>query len=424
MPDPRPHAAADAHDRSRARPRTGSQSLAGRRPIGRSRPAFFRVVRLTAPAVAGAIALSIAAGCRPSTESTRAGDSVEVVNDPASLSPLAEPVFQPAPSPTNAPVVAAGTSAVAPAPPLANLLEPVHGIWSGGMPMGDAGFDALAELGVRTVVSVDAARPDLERANRHGIRVVHVPVTYANLEPEQIAAVARSIRDLPGPVYVHCHHGKHRGPAALAAALRWLDRLPPDAATAFLSDAGTSPRYAGLWRDVRDAEPQAPDRLLALAPDLPPIVRPGALPETMAAIDRHWDHVRWLQANRYAPLPAHPDLAAVAEAGILADLLRTLLPDAESAPEADEPATDRLRPGAASDTDPPSAPAHAAYLDDPAYIALMRDSHGFAAALEAALAASPPDLAAADAAISALGTSCRQCHIDYRDAVEPASGRG
>src|SRR5438105_2772908 len=51
-----------------------------------------------------------------------------------------------------------------------NLIRLDDRIYQGGMPQGDAGFASLEKLGVKTVISVDGARPDLEDAHKHGMR--------------------------------------------------------------------------------------------------------------------------------------------------------------------------------------------------------------------------------------------------------------
>ena len=35
---------------------------------------------------------------------------------------------------------------------------------------------------------------------------------------QRVEEIATAVQTLPGPIYIHCHHGKHRSPAASAAA--------------------------------------------------------------------------------------------------------------------------------------------------------------------------------------------------------------
>ena len=53
-----------------------------------------------------------------------------------------------------------------------------------------AAFAALASMGIRTLVSMDGARPDVDGARRHGLRYVHIPVGYSGMEPGSIAQLA------------------------------------------------------------------------------------------------------------------------------------------------------------------------------------------------------------------------------------------
>ena len=89
-------------------------------------------------------------------------------------------------------------------------------VYSGSTPEGDAGFKALAELGVKTIISVDGAQPDVIRAKKFGIRYVHLPHGYSGISTNLQHQLAKAASELDGPYYVHCHHGKHRGPTAAA----------------------------------------------------------------------------------------------------------------------------------------------------------------------------------------------------------------
>ena len=91
---------------------------------------------------------------------------------------------------------------------------------SGGVPDGNAGFKQLRRLGVQTVISVDGARPDLARAKSHGLQYVHLPHGYDGISDARRLALAKAVLGLPGPVYIHCHHGKHRSP-------RGMEKLHP-----------------------------------------------------------------------------------------------------------------------------------------------------------------------------------------------------
>ena len=91
-------------------------------------------------------------------------------------------------------------------------------LYSGSEPHGEEGIASLKELGVKTIVSVDGAKPAVETARKYGMRYVHIPIGYDGVPEEAGQSLARLMREAETPIYVHCHHGKHRGPAAVAVA--------------------------------------------------------------------------------------------------------------------------------------------------------------------------------------------------------------
>ena len=72
----------------------------------------------------------------------------------------------------------------------------------------------------------------------------------------------KTFRELDGPFYVHCFHGKHRGPAAAAALGRIaVDGVPREQAIAEMRQwCGTSEKYEGLYRTIAEVlRPDAED---------------------------------------------------------------------------------------------------------------------------------------------------------------------
>ncbi len=133
---------------------------------------------------------------------------------------------------------------------LPNAIRVHPRVISGGLPEGDAAFTELRSLGVRTVISVDGMVPDIATANKYGLRYVHLPHGYDGIPAERIAELSAAVQTLPGPIYIHCHHGKHRSPAASAAACVGAGLIEPEESLAVLQFAGTSPHYTGLFHDV------------------------------------------------------------------------------------------------------------------------------------------------------------------------------
>lgn len=167
------------------------------------------------------------------------------------------------------------------------------GLISGSMPDGDAGWRSLAAIGVRTIISVDGLPPDADAARRIGARPVHVPIGYDGVPRDKALVVARAVRDLPGPVYLHCHHGKHRGPAAAVAAAICLD---PSFTAAdgkrFLAAAGTDPKYPGLIGVPTTFVRPGRAELDAAPADFPAVADVPDLAMRMLEIDKLFDQVK------------------------------------------------------------------------------------------------------------------------------------
>ena len=176
------------------------------------------------------------------------------------------------------------------APGLHNVFRLGDNVYSGSAPDDEIGFASLSRLGVKTVISVDAATPDLELAHQFGLRYVHLPISYSSIPRETIVKLVRTARTLPGPIYLHCHHGHHRGPAAAVALWRCLDKsVTADQAHAALRTIGAGERFTGLYASVRELVRPKAAELDADRSELLQVSTVRPLAKTMAEIDRMWD---------------------------------------------------------------------------------------------------------------------------------------
>ena len=123
-------------------------------------------------------------------------------------------------------------------------------IWTGGQPSGLRAFQHLAAQGVRTVICVDGAIPDVNSARAAGLETVHIPMRYDRVSSPILQSIVKVLRERPGPWFFHCHHGTHRGPTAAALALRERTGCGAEEAARVLEKAGTNPGYLGLWQAV------------------------------------------------------------------------------------------------------------------------------------------------------------------------------
>ena len=187
------------------------------------------------------------------------------------------------------------------APGLHNVYRLGDHLYSGSSPDDEVAFATLARLGVKTVISVDGATPDVEMAHQFGLRYVHLPVTYGSVPHETLIQLVRASRELPGPIYLHCHHGKHRGPAAAVSLWRCLDKSVSDEqAFATLKSLGTADRYQGLYASVKDLVPPKAVELGATRTNLSEVSPVPPLAKTMAEIDRMWDRVTTTESDSMA----------------------------------------------------------------------------------------------------------------------------
>lgn len=264
-------------------------------------------------------------------------------------------------------------------PALQNLLRVSGRIYSSGEPRGDGAFAELARRGVRTVVSVDGVRPDVETAERHGLRYVHIPVGYDGIREPAGRALAALLLEAEVPVYIHCHHGRHRGPAVAAVACIAAGEAGNAEARRILEVAGTSEDYGGLWRDVAAYRPPPPDAEL---PALVPVAEVGSFAAAMALVDRAWDDLVLCREADWAVPADHPDLVPSREALHIREGLH------EAERTLGEDAAEELR-------------------------TWLAEAEATAAKLRSALEAG--DAAAADERFEALRRSCKRCHRVYRN---------
>lgn len=167
--------------------------------------------------------------------------------------------------------------------PLHNLIKISSRFYSGAEPDSEAAFNDLKQLGIKTIISVDGLRPNLKAAKDHGIEYYHIPFGYDSIPEKAQQQLTRVAREIEGPIYVHCHHGRHRGPAAMAIICQAAQKFDTKEAVQFMQQAGTSAQYKGLWKSVREFTP--PDKQVTL-PKLKHVSEVNFLVDNMAQMDR------------------------------------------------------------------------------------------------------------------------------------------
>jgi protein tyrosine phosphatase (PTP) superfamily phosphohydrolase (DUF442 family) len=263
-------------------------------------------------------------------------------------------------------------------------------LYSGSDPHGFETLTALKKLGIRTIISVDGVAPDVETAKSLGIRYVHLPIGYDGVPRDQAVRMVKAVRTLPGPFYVHCHHGIHRGPASAAICGMASEGWSKDRAAGWMELAGTAADYRGLYSSVRDFSPPTATELAAAGAELPERAEVDGLVETMVKVDRRWDGLKAIRKAGFRPPAGHPDLDPTAEALQLVELFR----ESSRLPESQARGDEFLRETASAE-------------------GLANDL--YEAMADHAKQASPESLKALETAFSAAGKSCKSCHVRYRD---------
>ena len=211
------------------------------------------------------------------------------------------------------------------APGIDNFFQLSDRFYAGSAPEGDAAFADLQKRGIKTIITVDGAKPDVDTARRFGIRYVHLPIGYDGVPAAQALRLVKAAETIPGPIYIHCHHGLHRGPAGAAVICMALEGWKPGQAEAWLHLAGTSTNYPGLYRSVEKFVPPSDDALKKVSADFPAKSPVSPLADVMIQVDGRMDNLKLIQKAGYKTPSNHPDLGPAQEALLLDELFRELL---------------------------------------------------------------------------------------------------
>ena len=279
------------------------------------------------------------------------------------------------------------------APGLHNVYQLSDDIISGSEPEGAEALAEIASWGVKTILSVDGKVPDAATAERLGMRYVHVPIQYSGIDDDELLDIAKTFRELPGPFYVHCYHGQHRGPAAAAVGRVVVDGVPRERAIAEMRQwCATDSKYEGLYAAIATKEMPEADQTTAWKFDFTPAHEYEGLRAGMVELGRKWDLVKDAKGRQWAADPAHPDVDALQEATQLHQIFAACA------------GLDEVR----------------TWPDD--FRAWVEDGRGGSEALLRALSSCTQEgvtetawRADADTAYARVSNACSACHKAYRD---------
>ena len=266
---------------------------------------------------------------------------------------------------------------------LENVFSLTERVLSGGTPEGEMGFAALRKLGVKTIVSVDGAPPDAAGARKFGLRTIHVPIGYDGVSAAKQLQLVKAAQSVDGPIYVHCHHGKHRGPTAAAIICEGISHWTPKQATDWLKVAGTARDYAGLYAAVSEFKAPTAEQLRAASAEFPERVKVSDHADAMVLVDEQFEQLKLLQKSAWSAPAAHPDLVGKNVALLLRESFRELVRrDDSKAKGAD-------------------------------FLSSLEASEALAAKLHQSLV--DADSAKADTAMRDLAQQCTRCHKQFRN---------
>lgn len=172
---------------------------------------------------------------------------------------------------------------------LQNFFQVTTNIYSGSAPENTNAFAELKKLGIKTIITVDGSKPDVATAQSFGLRYVQIPFGYDGIPEPQSLRLVKAVEILPGPFYIHCHHGIHRGPAGVAVICEAETGWNTDEAMAWLVKAGTDTNYAGLFKSVGDFKKPTSESLSKVDSNFPSISSKSRLADEMVKLDIQLD---------------------------------------------------------------------------------------------------------------------------------------
>ncbi len=273
---------------------------------------------------------------------------------------------------------------------LPNLVQLHQRVFSGGLPEGPPAFQELVERGIKTIITVDGAAPDVDSAKQLGLRYVHLPHGYNGIPAQRVQELAKAVSELEGPIYIHCHHGKHRSPAAAAVACVSAGLIPTTVAADVLKIAGTDPNYHGLIKAVSEARPMPFEQLRQLRVTFQESIELPPLTQAMVALEEAHERVKLIAANSWRTPATDNSLDPVHEVLMLREQFTELLRSPVCQQQAEE---------------------FQQWLSSSEQAALKL--HANLQAWQASSAPTPP--ASLDRWVKQITDNCKACHVRFRD---------
>ena len=267
-------------------------------------------------------------------------------------------------------------------------------VYSGSAPEGAEGFAELKKRGIKTIITVDGAKPDIATAKQFGLRYVHIPFGYDSVPTNQALKLVKAAEELPKPIFIHCHHGLHRGPAGAAIICEGTQAWTPAQAIDWMKTAGTSTNYLGLFKSVEEFHRPTDTELKSIPATFPETAEISPLADSMVTIDERFDHLKMLQKAGYKETASHPDLVPAHEALLLEEAFTELLRTSDFSKQGQ------------------------------GFQEKMQAAQTAARELHRALSVTPLMTEPADVAFKNVNNACASCHTAYRNVHAATAAQG
>ena len=266
-----------------------------------------------------------------------------------------------------------------------NFYQLSERIYSGSAPEGEVAFAELQKRGIKTIISVDGSKPEVEMAKKYGMQYAHLPIGYDGVPTNQAVKQVKAAGSMPPPIFVHCHHGLHRGVAGAAVICMGVEHWSADEAVAWMHQAGTATNYMGLYRTVAEFHPPTAAELEKIPTNFQEKTEVSSFVDTMVEIDNRFDNLKLVKKAGYQPPPTHPAVSPAHEALLLAELFKELWRSPETAKR------------------------------KPDLQKRLAEAEQSAKELLTILGGGPVDLSRADSAFQKVSDACASCHKAHRN---------
>ncbi len=163
-------------------------------------------------------------------------------------------------------------------------------LYCGALPESSEDFDFLRKAGVKTVITVDRAKPDETKADSMGLRYVRIPIGYDGIPKKAALDFLKLLRtpEIQGPYYLHCHGGKYRSGAMAAIYRIGVNHWSNDSALAEMTHYAGDEKYLGLIKSVQKFKSPSEKDLVKYKYDPNAPIPAMPLADQMGDIQRLW----------------------------------------------------------------------------------------------------------------------------------------